>query len=81
MTSVLRTLTLVLILGVSHAAQALDLTAAELAGKRLYREGLSSSDAQVSARVGAADMLVPASVVPCGSCHGADGLGRASTLR
>lgn len=77
MTSVLRTLTLLLILGVSHAAQALDLTAAELAGKRLYREGLSSSDAQVSARVGAADMLVPASVVPCGSCHGADGLGRA----
>ncbi|PSS57936.1 branched-chain amino acid ABC transporter substrate-binding protein [Pseudomonas sp. BBP2017] len=61
----------------SSVALALDLTPAELAGKRLYREGLSSSNAQVSARVGAADMLVPASVVPCGSCHGADGLGRA----
>ncbi|WP_241653216.1 cytochrome c/ABC transporter substrate-binding protein [Pseudomonas alkylphenolica] len=69
--------TLVLMLIVSTLAQALDLSPAEHAGKRLYREGLSSSDAQVSARVGAADMLVPASVVPCGSCHGADGLGRA----
>ncbi|MGH8437750.1 MAG: cytochrome c/ABC transporter substrate-binding protein [Pseudomonas sp.] len=77
MTMALRTGTLLLMLIASSVAQALDLTPAELAGKRLYREGLSSSDAQVSARVGAADMLVPASVVPCGSCHGADGLGRA----
>lgn len=69
--------TLALLLVATSLVQALDLSPAELAGKRLYREGLSSSDAQVSARVGAADMLVPASVVPCASCHGADGLGRA----
>ncbi|MFV3381164.1 ABC transporter substrate-binding protein [Pseudomonas sp. NY15354] len=60
-----------------HAVQALDLTAQEQAGKRLYREGVSSSDAQLMARVGASDMSVPASVLPCASCHGNDGRGRA----
>ncbi|MEG1039948.1 MAG: ABC transporter substrate-binding protein [Pseudomonas sp.] len=75
--SSLRAACLLLMLAISSLALGLELTPTELAGKRLYREGLSSSDAQVSARVGAADMLVPASVVPCGSCHGADGLGRA----
>ncbi|WP_460423710.1 cytochrome c/ABC transporter substrate-binding protein [Pseudomonas sp. ZL2] len=65
------------VLLVSPLASALALNPQEQAGKRLYREGLSGSDAQVSARVGAADMRVPASVVPCASCHGNDGLGRA----
>ncbi|RCL23277.1 branched-chain amino acid ABC transporter substrate-binding protein [Pseudomonas sp. AFG_SD02_1510_Pfu_092] len=59
------------------ATFALDLTANEQAGKRLYREGVSSSDAQLQARVGASDMRVPASVLPCASCHGDDGRGRA----
>ncbi|QCI12652.1 c-type cytochrome [Pseudomonas putida] len=59
------------------SALALDLTANEQAGKRLYREGVSSSDVQLQARVGASDMRVPASVLPCGSCHGNDGRGRA----
>ena len=58
-------------------ALALDLTPNEQAGKRLYRHGISSSDAQLSARVGASDMSVPASVLPCASCHGSDGRGRA----
>ncbi|MFJ3076914.1 MULTISPECIES: ABC transporter substrate-binding protein [Pseudomonas] len=55
---------------------ALDLTPQEQAGKRLYREGASSSDAQLTARVGASAMSVPASVLPCASCHGRDGRGR-----
>ncbi|MBA1203276.1 ABC transporter substrate-binding protein [Pseudomonas capeferrum] len=59
------------------SALALDLSAEEQAGKRLFREGVSSSDAQVVARVGASDMTVPASVLPCASCHGFDGRGRA----
>ncbi|MGJ7550663.1 cytochrome c/ABC transporter substrate-binding protein [Pseudomonas alloputida] len=58
-------------------ALALDLTPNEQAGKRLYRQGVSSSDAQLMARVGASDISVPASVLPCASCHGADGRGRA----
>lgn len=63
-------------LGLSPAL-ALELSAAEQAGKRLFREGVSSSDAQVVARVGASDITVPASVLPCASCHGNDGRGRA----
>ncbi|MGA9663771.1 MAG: ABC transporter substrate-binding protein, partial [Pseudomonas alloputida] len=48
----------------STSALALDLTDHEQAGKRLYREGVSSSDAQLQARVGASDITVPASVLP-----------------
>lgn len=69
----------VLLIGLAcgTSAFALDLTDHELAGKRLFREGVSSSDAQLQARVGASDMTVPASVLPCASCHGNDGRGRA----
>ncbi|WP_376786945.1 c-type cytochrome, partial [Pseudomonas soli] len=55
---------------------AVQLSEQELAGKRLYREGVSSSDAQLLARVGPGDMSVPASVLPCAGCHGNDGRGR-----
>ena len=70
---------LVCVLGLTLCGStfALDLTEHEQAGKRLYREGQSSSDAQLLARVGSSDMSVPASVLPCASCHGADGRGRA----
>jgi len=70
-------LTCVLGMATSTSALALDLTDHEQAGKRLYREGVSSSDAQLQARVGASDITVPASVLPCASCHGNDGRGRA----
>lgn len=72
-----RLLALCIGLSLSYAVAAIELTPAEQAGKRLYREGVSSSDAQVMARVGASDMLVPASVLPCAGCHGNDGRGRA----
>lgn len=65
-----------LALALAFPALALELTPFEQAGKRLYREGVSSSDAQLVARVGASDMRVPASVLPCASCHGNDGRGR-----
>ena len=66
-------------LGVSTSltASALPLTPSESAGKRLYREGLSSSGEPLMARVGAADILLPASSLPCANCHGVDGQGRA----
>ncbi|MDD0974748.1 ABC transporter substrate-binding protein [Pseudomonas fontis] len=67
---------LLLALSLGNPALALDLSPQELAGKRLYREGVSAAGAEVVARVGAADMQVPASVTPCASCHGADGQGR-----
>jgi ABC-type branched-subunit amino acid transport system substrate-binding protein len=73
-----RSLALILLLlgGISLAAHALPLSPGESAGKRLYREGLSASGEPIMARVGAADMLLPASSLPCANCHGADGLGR-----
>ncbi|MFJ2985351.1 MULTISPECIES: ABC transporter substrate-binding protein [unclassified Pseudomonas] len=71
-----RALALLLTLSLCGQAFAMDLTPQEQAGKRLYREGVSSSDAQLTARVGASDMNVPASVLPCASCHGNDGRGR-----
>ncbi|MCU1730716.1 MULTISPECIES: ABC transporter substrate-binding protein [unclassified Pseudomonas] len=63
-------------LSVGQAALALDLNEQETAGQRLYREGVAAADGQVTALVGAADMQVPASVVPCANCHGRDGRGR-----
>jgi ABC-type branched-subunit amino acid transport system substrate-binding protein len=67
---------LLLLGGIPLAAHALALTPSESAGKRLYREGVSESGEPVMARVGAADMLLPASSLPCANCHGADGQGR-----
>ncbi len=60
----------------TSAAHALELSPGEEAGKRLYREGVSVSDAEVSARIGVSGTVVPASTVPCAGCHGADGRGR-----
>lgn len=66
-----------LLLGcLSLTANALSLTPEESAGKRLYREGLSSSGEVVMARVGAAEILLPAKSMPCANCHGNDGQGR-----
>lgn len=73
MTAALKLVLLMLCWCLSGAVQ---LSEQELAGKRLYREGVSSSDAQLLARVGPGDMSVPASVLPCAGCHGNDGRGR-----
>ncbi|MDQ3201739.1 MAG: ABC transporter substrate-binding protein [Pseudomonadota bacterium] len=62
--------------GLSLTVHALPLSSSESAGKRLYREGVSASGEPILARVGAADMLLPATSLPCANCHGADGLGR-----
>ncbi|MBV7481231.1 ABC transporter substrate-binding protein [Pseudomonas sp. PDM31] len=67
---------LLLLGGITLSVQALPLTVSESAGKRLYREGMSASGAPIMARVGAADMVLPATSLPCANCHGADGLGR-----
>lgn len=67
---------LLLLGGIQCAVQALPLSPSESAGKRLYREGVSASGEPIMARVGAADMLLPATSLPCANCHGADGLGR-----
>ena len=56
---------LLLLGGISFAAHGLSLSPSESAGKRLYREGVSGSGEPIMARVGAADMLLPATSLPC----------------
>ncbi|KJZ63952.1 cytochrome c/ABC transporter substrate-binding protein [Pseudomonas fluorescens] len=67
---------LLLLGGLHFAADALLLNPDESAGKRLYREGVSASGEPIMARVGAANIVLPATSLPCANCHGADGLGR-----
>lgn len=45
-------------------------------GKQLYTTGASASGREVTAYVGSQAIPLPASAVPCASCHGPDGLGR-----
>lgn len=65
-----------LLAALAAGASAAPLSDQELAGRRLYREGIGASGHEVSARVGAVDMPVPGRVVPCANCHGRDGQGR-----
>jgi ABC-type branched-subunit amino acid transport system substrate-binding protein len=51
-------------------------TTAQSRGKQIYLEGTSPSGGEITAIVGTEGVTLPASVVPCASCHGSDGLGR-----
>lgn len=57
-------------------ARALDLTPAEQAGKKVFLEGESPSGAELTVRIGREGSPLPGNVAACGTCHGADGLGR-----
>jgi ABC-type branched-subunit amino acid transport system substrate-binding protein len=71
-----RVLLMVALAAPAGLVAALELSPAEAAGKRIYLEGLGAANGEISARVGAADTLVPAALMPCANCHGADGRGR-----
>lgn len=45
-------------------------------GRRIYLEGVSPSGGEITALMSDAGVEVPATAVPCGSCHGRDGKGR-----
>lgn len=53
------------------------LTPQELRGRQIYRTGESPSGQPIVALVGPEDLDVPATSLPCMSCHGADGRGKA----
>src|SRR5215510_6668324 len=55
---------------------AAQLTAQQSAGKQLYLEGTSPSGKPFEAILSDGSTHVPARLMPCGSCHGADGRGR-----
>lgn len=59
---------------VAHAA---GLTAREEVGKRIFLTGESPSGAEITAVIGQDGTPLPATSLPCGSCHGEDGTGRA----
>ena len=52
------------------------LNAAQSQGKQIYLQGTSQNGGDITAIVGSEGVSLPASAVPCASCHGADGLGR-----
>ncbi len=58
------------------AARATELTPLETHGKQVYVEGTSPSGAEIKALVGVDGFPLPASSMPCSSCHGLDGRGR-----
>jgi ABC-type branched-subunit amino acid transport system substrate-binding protein len=55
---------------------AAELGEAEVRGKQIYFEGTSPGGGEINAIVGDEAALLPASAMPCSSCHGSDGLGR-----
>ena len=52
------------------------LTPAQAAGKRIYKDGVSPSTRMIEAVLGDGSTRVPARLMPCASCHGSDGQGR-----
>lgn len=62
--------------GLMIPAWAGDLAPQEQRGKRLYREGVAADGTSVTAILGQGSLTLPATRVPCASCHGPDGLGR-----
>jgi ABC-type branched-subunit amino acid transport system substrate-binding protein len=62
---------------VASAAFGAELTEQQQRGKQLYLTGESVAKRPVTALLGGDNVEVPASVVPCASCHARDGRGRA----
>jgi len=58
------------------AVASAQLTPQQAAGKQLYLQGTSPSGGTVEAILSEGTTRVPARLMPCGSCHGADGRGR-----
>ena len=52
-----------------------ELTEQESRGRQIYQQGTSATGAEIVALVGDARTEVPASILPCGGCHGAGGHG------
>ena len=52
------------------------LTEQQARGKQVYQKGTSTSGSEISAILGSEGVVLPASMVPCASCHGPDGRGR-----
>lgn len=58
------------------SADARELTPQELRGRQIYRTGESPSGQPIVAAMGVEDLELPATALPCMSCHGRDGRGK-----
>ncbi|HEY9421940.1 MAG TPA: ABC transporter substrate-binding protein, partial [Thermoanaerobaculia bacterium] len=67
---------LVLLPVLLQAATPTDLKKQVERGRQIYVEGTSPSGGEITAVMSEAGLEVPASAVPCASCHGRDGKGR-----
>ncbi len=67
---------LILLAGLPAFQLAAELTPSEARGKQIYHEGSSPAGSDITAVIGDAGTEVSAAIMPCGSCHGADGRGR-----
>lgn len=65
---------LALALGTAGATE--ELSPEEANGKQIYTKGTSPRGTPITAVVGSEALELPASTVPCSSCHGYDGRGR-----
>ena len=63
-------------LGPASASSASRLTPQERRGKRIYLSGRSDSGQEIKALIGEESLELPATLMPCANCHGADGRGR-----
>ena len=66
---------LLVLSAVSGALSQVALSPDQARGRQIYRTGVGSAEHPIEARLREGDPLVPASVIPCAGCHGADGRG------
>ena len=60
----------------ASASSASRLRPQERRGKRIYLSGRSASGQEIKALLGEESLELPATLMPCANCHGADGRGR-----
>jgi len=68
--------TVLLLVSAGAATFAGELTPEEVHGKQIYVSGTSPSGQDIIALLGVDGFALPASAMPCASCHGKDGRGR-----
>jgi ABC-type branched-subunit amino acid transport system substrate-binding protein len=69
-------LCVVLLAVVSRAQEAQSPTAAATRGTDIYLHGIGDNGAPIEATAGDGSVLVPATILRCANCHGADGRGK-----
>lgn len=67
---------LLLTIAATAQAEVRQLDPSQSRGKQIYLYGTSDRSDEITATVGSEGLTLPASTVPCASCHGRDGLGR-----